>query len=87
MKSKKVKKLVLMQETISTLNEDEMNKIKGGYGGTLFGYVFNSCAPTPNSCQCSNDCGPQTNQTECGTCYGDGSGYGVCCYNATNLCQ
>jgi natural product precursor len=40
MELKKIKKLVLKQETISNLNEDGMNKIKGGSGWvTCSGYV------------------------------------------------
>lgn len=77
MESKKIKKLVLKKETISTLSEDGMNELKGGSWGSALG--FNSCCDCPVSTGCA------TQGQSCGTC-GGATGYGMCCNNATLYC-
>ncbi|MCD7931354.1 MAG: class I lanthipeptide [Tannerellaceae bacterium] len=71
MEKKKLKKLVLKKETISTLNEGEMNELKGGY---FTPYATGNIGPTIQSCtdaSCCNCGGGGTNN--------GGSGYAVCC--------
>ena len=68
METKKIKKLVINQETISILNSDEKKYVKGGetYGATSFevatpcppkSFIFNECESPLNTklisiCEC-----------------------------------
>ena len=89
MEPKKIKKLVLNQEVISTLSEDKMNNIKGagtdpwltcptGLTGVL------KCCPKDDETGDDYD-EPGGTGESCGTCAGVGSGYAGCC-NYTNNC-
>lgn len=74
---KKLKKLVLKQETISSLNEDAMDQLVGGYAS--------------GNMQCTTAGSPCTGWVACntGTCVSaitSGTGYGMCCCGATNYC-
>ena len=91
MEPKKIKKLVLNQETISTLSEKGMNNFKGG-GETPWctfplNCTFLDCPPaTPGSCNdtCANTCGGSCgcgNGTNMG-----GAGFAGCC-NYTRGCS
>lgn len=82
-KRKKIRKLVLKRETISILNEDGMNKVKGGLFSftNLVGANFD-CANEGN-----HENYVDTKKSDCGTCGGDtDTGFGMCCNNATMLC-
>ena len=89
MEPKKIKKLVLNQEVISTLSEDKMNNIKGAGTDPIktcpSGLTTMKCCPvnTPNcTVGCPSDgCHSQVNGSQCGTCVG-GTGYAMCCDTA-----
>jgi len=79
MKPKKIKKLVLNKETISSLSDEGMNEIKGGSWGSALGFA--SCC----NCAPSTGCTPNSGAS-CSACAGS-TGYGMCCNNATLYCN
>jgi hypothetical protein len=86
MELKKIKKLVLKQETISSLSGNGMNKIKGG--DTILENLLCSygCGNTPGTCDCpSYYCFSKEGQSVCYTC-GGVTGYGMCCETPTAYC-
>lgn len=76
---KKLKKLVFKQETISNLNEEGMKNLKGGVSSdTSYDTVS---ADLPSYCQVASRNG------DCGSYIASGTGFGMCCCNATGLCS
>jgi hypothetical protein len=74
---KKIKKLVLKQETISTLSDESMSSLLGGYGS---GHM--QCTTTGSPCTGYQDCNTGT----CVSIVASGTGYGMCCCGTTNYC-
>jgi len=83
MEPQKIKKLVLNKETISNLNEDRMNIIRGGASGTGT-EMIGTCLTDGCSYYCAFS--PDGAQTACGTCAGNGSGYIICCDYTSWMC-
>lgn len=73
MESKKIKKLVLKQETISSLNEDAMGQLLGGSGHTGCTTAGSPCFSGYIAC----------NTDPCHSILASGTGYGMCCCGAT----
>ena len=66
-----MKKLVLKKDIVATINNDEMNYLKGGDYATQGGTCNNTCAQTcPNTCPAT--CGNTCNESCAGGC---GGGY------------
>ena len=80
---KKIKKLTLNINTISNLSDEKMGNINGGdifdtMGGACGSY--NACGPSQYGCNVT--------QYNCGASFaGTGTGYGMCCCNATGYCS
>ena len=84
MEQKKIKKLVLNQETISILNDNRMNKEKGGTPGLspdmLSAVGITSCKEDDLlHCKFSDFCPISHYASDCGTCQGEGSYFAGCC--------
>lgn len=77
---KKIKKLVLKQETISNLNDAEMKKVQGG------GFVSSDNSYDTISADLPGYCGAASHYNECNSYIATGTGYGMCCCNATGIC-
>lgn len=73
---KKIKKIKLNIDTISNLTEEKMKNINGGGG-------FDS---GNGPCTASMNCGA-SNYAQCGSFVATGTGYGMCCCNATGYCS
>ena len=69
---KKIKKLVLEIDTISNLTDEKMENINGG-GGCI-------------TSSCYAYCQGISNYDNCGSLNATGTGYGMCCCNATGNC-
>lgn len=78
---KKLKKLVLKQETISNLDDAEMKKIQGGIYTAYTDDSYDTI-----SVDLPGYCGAASRYNECASYLGSGTGYGMCCCNATGNC-
>ena len=78
MEPKKIKRLVLKKEIISSLSEDGMSNLLGGVGS---GHT--QCTTTGSPCTGYQDCNTGT----CVSIVASGTGYGMCCCGATNYCN